>query len=298
MKEKQKIVVTGSSNGIGFLTVLTLARQGHHVFATMRNTEDKNAGKRDELLKIGEDENLLIDVIDLDVTDDNSVDQAVREIIKKAGYLDVIINNAGVMYVGVTEAYSLEQVKAQFETNFFGVIRVSNAFLPHLRKRGQGLIVNVSSLAGRLSFPYFGIYGASKWALEAYSESLKYELAPLGIDVAIVEPGPFPSGLLYSGPKEQRIDVIDQYGETAHVPAAMLSNFDGLYKSPEAPVTQDVADTILELVNSNNGQRSLRTVSGLDFGTIELNEKTTPIQENLIKGVLQMGHLLEPQTVN
>ncbi|MDN5213412.1 SDR family oxidoreductase [Fulvivirgaceae bacterium BMA12] len=291
--EKQKVVVTGSSNGIGYLTVLTLARQGHRVFATMRGTEGKNANKKHELLEIAKKENLLIEVVELDVTSDDSVNQATDLIIKSAGNVDVLINNAGIMYVGVTEAYSLSQVQQQFDTNFFGAVRVSKAFLPHMREKGSGLIVNVSSLAGRLAFPYFGVYCASKWALEAYSESLKYELAPFGIDVSIVEPGPFPSGLLYSGPKEADNQVLEDYGDAAEVPGAMLSNFDNMFKGPDAPVTQDVADAISGLIQTKAGARPLRTVSGLDFGTIDLNTVTAPIQKELLKDVLQMGHLLE-----
>ncbi len=292
-KQKQKVVVTGSSNGIGYLTVLTLSRQGHQVFATMRSPEGKNSQKKNEFLEIAHQEKLAIDIVELDVTSEESVSKAVDQIIKSAGKVDALINNAGVMFVGVTEAYSLEQVQQQFDTNFFGVIRVTKAFLPHLRKNGSGLVITLSSLAGRLAFPFFGVYGASKWALEAYSESLRYELAPIGIDVAIVEPGPFPSGLLYSGPKEADNHIKDDYGDIGQIPGAMLSNFDGMYKSPDAPVTQDVADAISKLVQTKAGSRPLRTVSGLDFGTIDLNAATAPIQEGLVKDVLQMEHLLE-----
>ena len=291
--QKQTVVVTGSSNGIGYLTVLTLARQGHHVFATMRHSEGKNSGKRDELLEIAKKENLTIEVVDLDVHRDDSVQSAFNQIVQSAGQIDVLVNNAGVMFVGVTEAYSLEQVQQQFDTNFFGALRVTRAFLPHMRENQNGLIINVSSLAGRLVFPHFGVYNASKFALEAYTESLKYELAPFGVDVAIVEPGPFPSGLLYSGPKEADSAVLDSYGEAAQVPGAMLSNFDQMYKSPDAPITQDVADAITTLIQTEAGERPFRKVAGLDFGTIELNEVTAPIQQNLIKEVLQMEHLLK-----
>lgn len=292
---KQKVVVTGSSNGIGYLTVLNLAREGHEVFATMRNAEGRNTHKRDELLEIAANENLDLKVVDLDVTSDESVEKAVAYITGSDGKIDVLINNAGVMFVGVSEAYSLDQVQKQFDTNFFGVVRVTKAFLPVLRKSHDGFIINVSSLAGRLAFPYFGIYCASKWALEAYTESLKYEVSSFGIDVSIVEPGPFPSGLLYSGPKEADGEILESYGESAQVPGAMLSNFDNLYKSPDAPVTQDVADDIAKLISMPLGERPLRTVSGLDFGTIELNKVTAPIQKGLITDVLQMEHLLEPQ---
>lgn len=290
----QNVVVTGSSNGIGYLTVLTLARLGHRVYATMRQADGKNKEKKDELLSIATKENLEISVVELDVTDDDSIQEAVSLILNelRGGAIDVVINNAGVMYVGITEAYSIEQVKTQFDTNFFGVIQVTKAFLPYMRSNGQGLIINVSSLAGRLSFPYFGIYCASKWALEAYSESLKFELAPFGVDVAIVEPGPFPSGLLYSGPKEQDDSVLSAYGNTVEVPAGILNNFDQMFKSPDAPVTQEVADMISKLVKMEKGNRPFRSVAGLDFGTIDLNDATAPIQRNLIKDVLQMEHLL------
>lgn len=294
--QKQKIVVTGSSNGIGFLTVLTLARQGHKVFATMRSVEGKNSAKKNELEEIAKKENLTIEVVELDVRSNDSVDKALIQIIKSAGKIDALVNNAGVMFVGITEAYSLEQVQQQFDTNFFGVVRVTKAFLPQMRKNQSGLIINVSSVLGRLVFPYFGIYSASKWALEAYTESLRYELTPFGVDVIIVEPGPFPSGLLHSGPQESDAHTLNGYGEMAKTPGAILSNFDNMYNSPDAPVTQDVADAITNLIQTKAGERPLRTVSGLDFGTIALNVATAPTQKGMVKDVLQMEHLLELKT--
>ena len=162
-----------------------------------------------------------------------------------------------------------------------------------MRANHSGLVVNLSSLAGRLVFPYFGVYCASKWALEAYTESLKYELSSFGVDVAIVEPGPFPSGLLYSGPKEDDTTVLDSYGEIAEIPGGMLANFDNLYKSPDSPVTQDVADAIVGVIESKAGTRSFRTVAGLDFDTIDLNTAAEPFQKGLVKDVLQMEHVLE-----
>ena len=121
----------------------------------------------------------------MDVTIDASVQTAIEKIIAIDGSIDVLVNNAGVLYVGITEAYSLDQARAQFDVNFFGIIRVTNAVLPHMRKSKSGQIINVSSLAGRLSFPYFGIYCASKHAVEAYSQSLRYEVAPFGIEVSV-----------------------------------------------------------------------------------------------------------------
>jgi len=285
-------VITGSSSGFGYLTTLTLARKGYKVWATMRDSNGKNKDKKTELESIALNEDLSIRVAEMDVTSDVSVETLSEAVIKEDGKLDVLVNNAGVMYVGITEAYSIEQVQNQFNTNFFGVIRTSKAFLPLLKKSDDGLIVNISSLAGRLVFPYFGIYCASKFALEAYSEALKYELKPLDVDVSIIEPGPFPTNLLYSGPEEKNTEVLKEYGEMNKIPKAMLQNFGEFFKSDNAPNPQLIADAVLNLIETSKGNRPIRKVSGIDYGTIELNEKTTPIQENHIKNNLEMGHLL------
>jgi short-subunit dehydrogenase len=246
-------VITGSSSGFGYLTTLTLARKGYKVWATMRDPNGKNANKKLELETISYKENLSIKVVEMDITKDNSVQTLADKVIKDDGKLDVLINNAGVMYVGITEAYSLEQIKEQFETNLYGAIRTSKAFLPSMRKSNDGLIINISSLAGRLTFPYFGIYCASKFALEAYSETLRYELKPFGVDVCIVEPGPFPTGLLYSGPDEADRKTFEEYGESSGIPKAMLQNFGEFFKSDDAPNPQLIADDILSLLILKKG---------------------------------------------
>ncbi len=286
------ILITGSSNGFGYLTALTLARKGYNVWATMRDSNGKNKSKKEELEAIAIEENIAITVAELDVTSDTSTNTLLDRIRKEANGLDVLINNAGVMYVGITEAYSLEQVKEQFDTNFFGIVRTSKAFLPLLKKSSDGLILNISSLAGRLVFPYFGIYCASKFALEAYSEALKYELKPLGIDVSVIEPGPYPSGLLHSGPKEDDTDILNSYGEMSSVPAAMLQNFGDFYKSDASPDPQEIPDAILNLIEIERGNRPLRQAVGIDYNTNDLNHKIAPIQESLIKDSLQMAHLI------
>ena len=290
--KNKTVVVTGSSSGFGYLTTLTLARKGYKVWATMRNSETKNALKKEELLSIAEKENLKISVLDMDVNNDDSVISAINTIAKSDGKIDHLINNAGYMFVGITEAYSIKQAKEQFETNFFGILRTTKAVLPYMRKQKDGLIVNVTSLAGRLTFPYFGIYCASKHAVEAYSQAMRYELAPFGIEVSIVEPGPFGTNLLFTGPKEENQDVFNAYGEHKDVPYAMLKNFEGFYATDDAPNPQLVADSITELVEAEKGNRAERVVSGIDYGLIDYNTKVAPIQESLVKDALQMGHLL------
>ena len=293
--KNETVVITGSSSGFGYLTALTLARQGYKVWATMRQSDSKNAKNKADLLSAAQNESLYLKVADMDVTDDESVARTIAAIAENEGSIDYLVNNAGSMFVGITEAYSIDQARQQFETNFFGILRTTKAVTPIMRQQKHGLIINVTSLAGRVTFPYFGIYCASKYAVEAYSQSMRYELAPFGVEVSVVEPGPFGTNLLYSGPEEADKSVLEAYGDHKEVPRAMLRNFEQFFATDQAPDPQLVADAIAELVVAPKGQRSERVVAGIDYGVIELNDKVAPIQEALIKEALQMGHLL---TVN
>lgn len=289
----KNVVITGSSSGFGYLTALLLARKGYKVWATMRNAETKNAAKKEELLTIAKKEDLNISVLELDVTKDESVTKAIQTIIYEDRKIDHLVNNAGYMFVGITEAYSIAQAKDQFETNFFGILRMVKAVAPHMRKQKEGLIVNVTSIAGRLTFPYFGIYCASKHAVEAYSQALRYELAPWGIEVSLVEPGPFGTNLLYSGPKEADQAVFDDYADQKNEPAGLLKYFDGFFQSQDAPDPQLVADDIALLVEAQRGKRQERVVSGVGFGAEDYNEKVYPIQQSVVKDALHLSHLME-----
>jgi NAD(P)-dependent dehydrogenase (short-subunit alcohol dehydrogenase family) len=177
-------VVTGSSSGIGYETVLALARNGFTTFATIRNL-----GKAGQIESVASKEKLPIHVVQLDVTDDASVQNAIQEVLKKAGRIDVVVNNAAYGLTGAFEDLSIEEIKTQYETNFYGVIRVTQAILPIMRKQGSGRIVNISSGAGRFGYPGGSAYVSTKFALEGLSESMAYELEPFGIKVVLVEPG-------------------------------------------------------------------------------------------------------------
>ncbi len=177
-------LITGSSSGIGLETSVYLARRGYTVWATMRSLE-----KAGELQKIIESERLPIEIAPLDVCNDSSVKNAVAKILQKSGRIDVLVNNAGYGLRGAVEEVSLAEWQAQFETNFFGAIRVTQAVLPQMRKQKSGTIVNISSVLGRMAIPFTGPYTASKFALEGLSETLRYELAPWGIRVILIEPG-------------------------------------------------------------------------------------------------------------
>jgi NAD(P)-dependent dehydrogenase (short-subunit alcohol dehydrogenase family) len=178
-------LVTGSSSGIGYETSLLLARNQYVTYASMRNLK-----KGDELMKIASQETIPLKVIELDVNDHVSVNEAINSILKENGRIDVLVNNAGYSVFGSLEELSLEEIKDQFETNFFGAVRAAKAVIPAMRKQSSGAIVNVSSIGGKVGLlPYFTAYHASKFALEGYTESLRQELVEFGINVILIEPG-------------------------------------------------------------------------------------------------------------
>lgn len=293
LPDQKVILVTGSSNGFGRLTVETLARLGHTVYASMRGSSGKNEAIRTELQQLAKDENLNLHVIELDVTNDTSVEKAVADIIENAGRIDVLVNNAGVMSIGITEGFTLEQVQRQFDVNFYGAVRTNRAVLPHMRKQGQGLLIQISSIAGRAVLPFFGIYNASKFAVEAMSEAYRYDLSGLGIDSVIVEPGPFGTNLFetISWPEDKQ--RLAEYTELAGAPESMIANFEKLTESDDARDPQEVADAISQLIGIPTGERPLRTVVGIDFGVTGLNEAAARFQRGLLEA-LEMQHMEQP----
>ena len=177
-------IVTGTSSGIGYETALALARDGFYTFATVRDTK-----KADKILQVAKKEKLNIESIELDVDDEKSISAAIEKIISKKQRIDVIVNNAGWGLFGSVEDVSLKDFRAQFETNFFGIISIIQKVAPIMRKQGSGVIVNISSVAGRIGFPGSPAYISSKFALEGLSESLRYELGQFGVKIIIIEPG-------------------------------------------------------------------------------------------------------------
>lgn len=184
MKAQSVALVTGSSSGIGFETSLLLARNGYHTYASMRNL-----GKSKTITEIANREKLPLPVIQLDVDDDKSVKDAIYRIENEQGRIDVVVNNAGYLLIGPLEELSTREFKEQFETNFFGAIRVIKEVLPIMRRQRAGIIVNISSLAGRVGLPLNSPYVSSKFALEGLSESMAYEIEQFGIKLVLIEPG-------------------------------------------------------------------------------------------------------------
>ena len=254
---EQTILVTGSTSGFGRLTVETLARQGYRVFAGMRAAAGKNAPAAEELRALAQRERLALQIVEIDVTDDASVKRAIAVIIETTGRLDVVVNNAGVSYSGPLEAFTLEQVRQQFEINVFSVLRVNRAVLPQMREQGSGLLLQVGSIVGRLGMPFLGLYGATKFALEGLTESYRYELAPFGIDAAILEPGTFPTTI--SANRQVAADAerfaLYQAGLDAFTAPFYAEN-----RSATPPDPQEVADAIAHVIAQPAGKRPLRTV--------------------------------------
>jgi NAD(P)-dependent dehydrogenase (short-subunit alcohol dehydrogenase family) len=234
------ILVTGTSKGIGLVTALTLARAGHTVYATMRNP----AGAP-ELAATAAAEKLPLDISAMDVDSDESVSAGVAEIARAAGQIDVLVNNAGIERNGAIEEVSMADMRAVMETNYFGAVRCAKAVIPAMRERRSGLIINVTSVAGRVCTSPLGPYAASKFALEAVSEAMAQELKAFNVRVAIVEPG------IIDTPMTQGIDHPLQ---GSHYPqqARMAAYFAAALTTPRPPVL--VAEKIQQIVESGTWQ--------------------------------------------
>ena len=278
------ILITGASTGFGRDTAETLARGGHHVFASMRDPEGKNRPHSDALRKQG------IKVIELDVSNDESVERAVGDVLNRAGRINVLVNNAGIASAGVTEAFTPDQAKVVFNTNVVGVFRVARAVLPAMRKQKDGLIINIGSILGRVTFPFFGIYGASKFALEALTDSLRYEFSQLGIEVALVQPSAYPTPMYANVQQPADTARAASYGAVGEIPGAMFKHFISTFEAANAPNPHDVAEAIARLVDQPKGSRPARTVVGTAFGSDTVNQQTAPVQAHVVEA-LGLGHL-------
>jgi short-subunit dehydrogenase len=225
------ILITGASSGIGKETAKLFQTKNWKVAATMRTPE-----KAEDLRKIAD-----IETFRLDVTDVDSIKQAIKDVIEKFGRIDAVVNNAGYGLVGAFEASTQEQIEKQFQTNVFGLMNVCREILPYFRAEKRGTIVNVASMGGRLTFPLYSLYHATKWAVEGFSESLQYEVEQFGIRIKIIEPGPIKTDFY-----DRSMDLTRKEGLTAYdhfIDKAMPN----MQKAGEdAPDGKIVAETIYE----------------------------------------------------
>ena len=254
------VLITGASTGFGRNAAERLARRGHPVFATMRDINGRNAEHRDALERLAVRESLPLHVLELDVTDDQSVQKAVQGALHDAGRLDVVINNAGVAGIGVTEAFTLEQVQQIFDVNFFSVVRVNRAVLPSMRQQRSGLLIHVSSAAGRVVIPALGAYCASKFAMEALADAYRFELVPLGIDSVLVEPGIYKTGIHDRPVRPADGECEASYGTAAAFADSVLGTFKAVTSAPDAPGSDEVAEAVVRLVEMPRSERPFRTV--------------------------------------
>lgn len=263
------VLITGTNSGFGWLTAKTLAAAGHKVYATMRDTAGKNAGKAKELSALPN-----ITVQDVTLTDDGSVKAAIDQILSNEGRLDVLVNNAGYSAVGVAESFNTEDVKEMFDLHVVAYWRLMKAVLPTMRRQAEGLIINISSNAGRFAFPFLTVYSAAKFGLEGLSEGLHYEVKSLGVDVALVEPGAFPTDIIHKVKTGSDTEVVADYGSLVEIPNN-IGNALGKHFETNNPNPQEVADAVQHLIGLPKGARPLRTVvDPLSGHTVRETNKT------------------------
>ena len=265
MVQQEVAVVTGSSTGIGFETSLELARNGFHTYATMRKIDN---GGSNPITNIAKNENLPLKLLQLDVDSDKSVLGAVNKIVTENGRIDVLVNNAGYALVGPLEQTSMDEIKAQFETNFFGAVRVMQAAIPIMRKQRSGRIVNITSMGGRVAIPLDSIYHATKFALEGLSESIQYELEPFGIKVILVEPGAIGTNFWKKWKMAAKASTNDDNNnDTPQYKKIGNDMFESFKKMEQTAIhPSEVAKVILQAATSDNPD--FRYVVGNDAATI------------------------------
>jgi NAD(P)-dependent dehydrogenase (short-subunit alcohol dehydrogenase family) len=274
----QKILITGASGGFGQLTVKTLLEKGHQVAAAMRDINGKNKTVATELQGLG------AKIIELDVTNEESVNKGVNQAISDLNGLDVLMNNAGIGSIGMLEFFTTEDYKKVFEVNVFGVQRMNRAVAPHFRKQNKGLIIYTSSLLGRITLPFYGLYQASKWALEAMAQNYRVELSGFGIENCIVEPGGYPTAFAENLLPPSDNSQAESYGGFIDAPKGMGENFENVLKNNPQQNPQRVAVAFAELIDKPYGEKPFRTT--VDFiGMGDHVEKYNDYLEQVTQGL-------------
>jgi len=240
---KKVAIVTGSSSGIGFETSLMLAKNGFNVYATMRDLS-----KSEKIRKIADDKKLSLEVGQLDVTIEQSVENAISAIVEQEGQIDVLVNNAGYGLMGPAEELTIDELRDQFETNLFGVLRTTKKVLPVMRRNQHGTIINLSSIVGKVGIPAMSGYVSSKFALEGLMESMRYELEPFGIKVVLVEPGVIKTNFLNSSVYAKK--ALEQISPYRTLIQKMGDDIGSMFENGASPT--EVANVILQAATSTN----------------------------------------------
>ncbi len=283
---KKIITITGAGTGLGKLMAQTLAEAGHRVYASMRSLSSKNAKNATELQMWAKDRNLDLETIELDVTSETSARNAARKIIEKEGRVDVVINNAGMLAIGVTEAFTPQQMAQIFDTNAISWLRVNRAFLPYLREQEDGLLLYVGSVTTSVLSPFQGPYVASKAAGDILAYTMHLENSRYGIETVIVQPGAYTEGTHHFSGAVQAADeeTAQAYGRINDLPPKLGSRLNSLNQPGQRTDASEVAERISEVVGMPKGSRPFRIiVDPQNHGAGEINDVQMKMQMNFLR---------------
>jgi NAD(P)-dependent dehydrogenase (short-subunit alcohol dehydrogenase family) len=279
MNGEKVVLITGTSSGFGRLIAETLGRKKYRVFATMRDMKGRNATTAHEIEELAKRESLSLQTLELDVTNDSSVERAVSKVVLECGRVDVLVNNAGYGVMDLAETVTVAQAHRQFDTNFFGVLRMNRTVLPAMKRQKSGLLLHVSSGAGRLVIPGMGLYCASKFAMEALAEVYCYELASQGIDSVVLEPGAYVTPIMAKLEKGEDQSRQVGYGDMAQVPEKLKTRIGSSRANP-----QEIADIVVQIIETPAGQRQLRYRVGPGGpGVQRINALTDEVQAQMLE---------------
>lgn len=278
MAEPLVVLITGASSGIGKATALRLAASGDRVLGAMRGLKSSNADAAAELSAAG------VTPVEIDVADDASVAAGVEQAARTFGRIDVLMNCAGIMPLGITEAFEVDQFRQALEVNLLGPFRMMKAVLPYMRRQKSGLLINVTSIGGRMATPGSGLYGATKWGLEGLSEAVGYEVAKLGIDSVILEPSLFLTDLNAKGPQPRDAAVLEGYDALKDMGATVSRRFrPAVAASGVSTDPATIAVFVEELIRMPAGARPIRATFGFDTGVEGLNAATAEFQRRYME---------------
>lgn len=283
---RKVIVITGAATGFGRLAAETLAEAGHIVYATMRDIGGKNAQAAADIRQRAEEKGWELQPLELDVLSESSCKMAAQKVVGVNQRVDVVVNNAGMLVIGVTEAFTPEQLLRVFDTNAVSWLRVNRAFLPFMRQQNDGLMVYVGSVTSRILSPFQGPYVASKAAGDALAETMHYENTRYGIDTVIVMPGAYTAGTNHFGGAQHAEDkgVESQYDRINDLPPKLAARLDSLNQPGLRTDALEIAEKIREAIALPKGQRPFRiVVDPQHHGAQEINEVATRMQADFMK---------------
>jgi NAD(P)-dependent dehydrogenase (short-subunit alcohol dehydrogenase family) len=295
MTEKT-VLITGSSSGFGRLIAQSLAQAGHTVYASMRDLKGKNAQTAQELLEWSVAQQYKLHTLELDVLDEQSIKNAVASITESNGHIDVLVNNAGSLAIGISECFTPLEVMHCFESNCFGHFRVMREVLPHMRQRRDGLVIHIGSVTSRIISPFQGPYVAAKSAWDALAQTMHFENTRYGVDSVIVQPGAYTSGTNHFGnalhPHDPQREA--SYSLIEDVPARLVEHLDGLVAPGTRMDVNEVAEQVRAIIAMPKGQRPFRVVvDPQHHGAAEINAVSDTMQNQFMKrmDILDLLHV-------